>query len=1017
MLTLRRTLLLLALLVASAPLWALEPVSVRLQWKHQFEFAGLYAAIEKGYYREAGLEVTLHEFGNGVDTVSEVVKGEMTFGIWNEGVLQAYMDGLPVVMLANYFKKSPRILLTRPDIRVPSDLRGKRLMGSGMSIKSTGFRQMLARFNLDVKDLTVVPPSFDIADFIEGRVDAYQAFLTNEPFQLKQQGVPFNVLDPSTYGTQFYDVNLFTSREFASQHPERVYAFTEATNRGWRYALDHPDEIIDLILQRYAGNTKTADALRYEYEVIKQVMQTDRYPIGSIDPQRIRLMGDLFAQEGLVRSVDNYDDFLFTTLMWDKRLQLNDAEIAFLLRHQSIRVHNELDWAPLNFFALGAPQGYFVDLMRLLAGKLNLEVKFVTGPHWSEFLGMLKDKQIDLMSNIVSTAERRRYALFTEPMMSLATTIVSRRDGPLASLDELSGKRVAVVKGFWQEELLAANYPDIQQVEVESTEEALKAVAYGKADATLGEAPVLEFMMGELSLSGLAISGEANLTGMPQLDLRLAVRDDWPELATALNKAYAALDFTELQELRKRWLIDRPGHTKGVATFTPAEQEYLERKGQISMCVDPDWMPFERIFDGKHQGIAADILRTAQERSGVKLRLVPTRTWPESIEFAKQRQCDIFSLAMKTPERSSYMDFTRPYLEFPFVIATRNKVFYIQDLNQVVDKTLALVKGYAFIELLRQRYPFIDIVETDNVLSGLKLVQEGRVFGFIGALPTVAHTLQSEGIVDVRINGRFDERWELALASRNDEPLLVSIMQKMIDTVTDKEKRDIYNSWYQINYVRDVDYDLIVRVLVGASLLLGIMFFWNRRLNAERKRTEKALQELHAVQAQLEQQAITDPLTQLNNRLWLDRVLEVEFTKNLRYAQGFCVILLDVDHFKQVNDTHGHQVGDVVLMAVADLLRQHCRAADVVGRWGGEEFLVICPSTPLQGAVRLAENLRQMMAETNFPGAGHRTASFGVSECHKGDRLHNLLQRADEALYRAKAGGRNRVEAERWSGP
>lgn len=161
---------------------------------------------------------------------------------------------------------------------------------------------------------------------------------------------------------------------------------------------------------------------------------------------------------------------------------------------------------------------------------------------------------------------------------------------------------------------------------------------------------------------------------------------------------------------------------------------------------------------------------------------------------------------------------------------------------------------------------------------------------------------------------------------------------------------------------------------------------------------------------QLERLAISDPLTGLYNRLRLDQVLLEELARRQRSAANLSVILLDLDHFKAVNDNHGHQAGDQVLATVALLLKDGSRQLDVVGRWGGEEFLVVCRESDLTGAAVLAEKLRSLIAGHTFPVGGHRTASFGVATLRDQEDIGTLLARADAALYRAKSNGRNRVE-------
>jgi len=156
--------------------------------------------------------------------------------------------------------------------------------------------------------------------------------------------------------------------------------------------------------------------------------------------------------------------------------------------------------------------------------------------------------------------------------------------------------------------------------------------------------------------------------------------------------------------------------------------------------------------------------------------------------------------------------------------------------------------------------------------------------------------------------------------------------------------------------------------------------------------------------------SLTDRLTQLANRTHLERVLHDNLQRALRYATPFAVIMVDLDHFKLVNDTHGHMVGDNVLVAIANLLSSHTRTIDTVGRWGGEEFLVIIPNTTLDDAVLAAEKLRAAIGAHTFPAAGRQTGSFGVTAYLAGDTADALVNRADGALYDAKHAGRDRVE-------
>jgi diguanylate cyclase (GGDEF)-like protein len=162
---------------------------------------------------------------------------------------------------------------------------------------------------------------------------------------------------------------------------------------------------------------------------------------------------------------------------------------------------------------------------------------------------------------------------------------------------------------------------------------------------------------------------------------------------------------------------------------------------------------------------------------------------------------------------------------------------------------------------------------------------------------------------------------------------------------------------------------------------------------------------------ELERMATTDILTGLANRRRIDAVIAAEGQRAERFGNSLSVIIVDVDHFKSVNDNHGHQVGDLVLAKVSAILAHGVRSIDVAGRWGGEEFVVVCANTELAGALLVAERLRRSVETTEIPVVGSKTCSIGVAQLRPGESTDSMIARADAALYRAKQDGRNRVEA------
>ncbi len=289
----------------------LQTIDFQLRWKHQFQFAGYYAAIAKGYYRDEGFEVRLHEGAPGKTPVEEVLAGRALYGESNSELLFERLNGKPLVALAAIFQHSPSVLLARSDAGIHNvhDLMGKRVMLMNAQTDAD-FLTMFSREGLDPAGLDLQPSSYDVDDLVSGKVQAFNSYLTNEPFYLQQKGVAYTVLSPATYGIDFYSDILFTTETEATENPIRVAAFRRATLRGWRYAMDHPNEIIDLLLTKYQVK-KTREHLEFEAEAMRGLILPDLVDIGHMNPGRWLRMAEAFKEQNMVPGMSRLDGFLY----------------------------------------------------------------------------------------------------------------------------------------------------------------------------------------------------------------------------------------------------------------------------------------------------------------------------------------------------------------------------------------------------------------------------------------------------------------------------------------------------------------------------------------------------------------------------------------------------------------------------------------------------------------------------------------------------------------------------------
>jgi class 3 adenylate cyclase/ABC-type nitrate/sulfonate/bicarbonate transport system substrate-binding protein len=297
-------------LLASHPAAALDTVSLQLKWKHQFQFAGYYAALEQGFYRDAGLDATIREGGPGIDVAETVASGKADFGVCNANVLREWTAGRRLVVLAVIFQRSPAVILVprRADISSVSDLRGRKLMDTPGSDEIAA---MLKREGVDYEAMPRVAHEGNPRDLLAGRADAMVAYSTNEPFVLEQLGAAYRTFSPAASGIDFYGDNLCTSEAELKAHPDRAAAFRSATVKGWAYALEHKEALVDLILRSYSAK-KSREALLFEAEHTEMLVGRDPMRIGEQDPARWQAIAATYRKLGLLS-----DDTLPPALIWD----------------------------------------------------------------------------------------------------------------------------------------------------------------------------------------------------------------------------------------------------------------------------------------------------------------------------------------------------------------------------------------------------------------------------------------------------------------------------------------------------------------------------------------------------------------------------------------------------------------------------------------------------------------------------------------------------------------------------
>lgn len=861
-----------------------EKITLQLKWLHQFQFAGYYAAKEKGFYSEVGLDVEIKERNLDNDNILQVAKGEAEYGVADSILFLYRAKKEPVVIVSPIFQHSSSVLVSLKDSKInsPFDLEDKDILFYKKDVDGLSILAMLK--NLGIKPNFIRKRELnDYEKLINKEVDAIPLYLSNEIYYLKERGIDLNIINPMHFGIDLYGDMLFTSKDEATNHPLRVEKFKKASMKGWEYALNNKEELIEIISKKY-NSKKSIEHLRYEADIIEEMISRKKIPLGTLDKGRVEYITKLHKKFGILDSNININEFIFQE--YKNNLNLTEEEI-----------------------------------------------------------------------------------------------------------------------------------------------------------------------------------------------------------------------------------------------------EYLKNKKQLNYCIDPDWMPYEKNFNSKHIGASADFLKEIERKIGIDFNFVPTLSWQETMNHVKKRECDLISLAMETKKRKEILNFTKSYIKSPLVVISKNKELYVLDISDILEKKLGIVKDYAFVNILKENYPQINLHEVKSIKEGLEKVKNGELYGFIGSLATTAFEIQNKYLGELIVSSKLDESWSLGVASRNDEPLLNNILNKAIDSISPEHKKQILNKWTSLNYEERIDYYLIFKwvllTIVIFAIILFIIINSNIKLNKEikeRKKIEKRLKSFNTLidesiissstdldgiitevssayckiskssakeligQNQnivrhpdmpkevfekmwetikagriwkgeiknrakdgssywvrttispkfdennnkigyisirhdisdkkiIEKLSITDALTNIYNRRHFNNLFPDFVNNSKRQNQFISLAIIDIDFFKQYNDTYGHQGGDNVLKEIALSLKESMnRSDDYCFRLGGEEFGLLFRSKDKQKAkvfvskiLKRIENLKIKHKKSEV--GEYITVSIGIysDNANNISNIDDFYKKADDLLYKAKESGKNRI--------
>jgi len=993
----------------------LTPISLQLKYSHQFQFAGYYAAKQQGYYADEGLHVEFREWSPQQRVIDQVVNGVADFGIGDPTLLFEFVNGQPIVALAAIFQESPLALFakTSSGIQTPHDLIAKTVMYNSNGVGGADIAAMLAKQGVASSQFNYLEHNHNYQGLINGDVDVISGYLTDSPYFYAQQQTPVTIIQPKSYGINFYGDILFTSQQKRRNNPENVEKFTRASLKGWQYAVTHIDEMVTLITTQYKP-ALNREQLIFEAQETVKLMNYPIVEVGHMHQQRWTHIADVFQQQGLINKEVDFERFIYkaasTSYLYPVLLL---SILTILLLMWSLRNHlrhkqliKNLD--RLNFAFGTADQGWFDLNVQTGAISVSDEYPRLLGFDPAEFHTDMQEWQQNLHP------DDRDYVLMTL-QQNLASGDVCEMEyrrktkagdwlwlhtvGQVIEWD----KKGQPLRGVGvHTDITGRKQAELKLLESESRlQEAQRYAHIGYWDL-LRDSTIATWSEQMYIIFGLAADVESG----PETLCDILNESDCSSFMASLQHSFATGEehHIEYQINRRndgelRWIecrgypiIDAHGEVERISGFI---QDITERKNAEQLLIASE----ER-------------LRLSQSSGGIG-------TWEYNF-LTNKSVCSVVVLQQLgfplTENESTWEDVF--------------KAIYAEDavhVNEVIDQHI------------KQGSPLdveYRITDSQGNCRWMRTIGKAECDASGNAV-TLRGTVQ-----EITAKKAADEKLQLSARVFNEtrEGITITNAQKEIVDVnpafcqiTGYRREDVLGKnprilssgkqppqfyedmWQNINEYGHWQGEVWNRTKTGElyAELLNISTVTDDKGNISNYvGVFTDITRSKHQQEELSRMAHYDLLTQLPNRsLFADRFQQAT-AHSKRSGHQLAVCFLDLDEFKPVNDNYGHKVGDQLLKDVAARIKDTIREEDTVSRQGGDEFaLLLGEIESFTHCEQFIDRILETIAQPYIiDGISHRiSASCGIT-LYPFDNadLDTLLRHADHAMYQAKQAGRNR---------
>ena len=626
---------------------------------------------------------------------------------------------------------------------------------------------------------------------------------------------------------------------------------------------------------------------------------------------------------------------------------------------------------------------------------------------WDDLLAKMETGELDFTGDLTPTPERRQEYIMSQPIAERMLRLYTHTDSDIKTETDISGHKVGFLSGSVTEESVLRSYPLLfTKTYVRDFDEAARLLESGALDAFVDE-----------SVSDPFFNQFAYIHSMiffPMVHAPVSMTTANPALApmiSVIDKYLESGGIDRLYQLYEESAFEYD-QFKLEQAFTAEEKAYLEAMRQSGAAVpvgfEHDNYPvsFYNPVENQYEGIAKDVLQEISALTGLRFEpaLAPETTWAEIYEQLTTGEIPMTAqLLFSEARRDQFLWSAVPYTSPHYTLLSRVDFPYLLP-HQVSRYTVGALKESGKVDLYRNLFPDgSPLVLYDTQNECLDALENGEIDLFVASEYTLLAEINYREKTDLKTNIKFNEKMDSNFGFNQQERVLASIIDKAqklvdIDGIETEWTGRAFDYSKKMNLQRNRYLTAFSGVVTLLLVLALFLFMKNLRLNSK-----------------LKEIANTDDLTGIFSRRFFMELSESANSRSFRLGIDSFIIVFDLDHFKRVNDEYGHLAGDKVLREVAQRVKQIIRPYDILGRYGGEEFIVLLTDVKAlnkDNAILAAERIRQVISATPVVFEEHLitvSASFGVSYAAPRYDLATATRYADKALYQAKNKGRDQV--------